>query len=78
MAQLGLHLNDFGTTLAYHMTIAQKRVFLNDISYVVRQAAAFRDYRNRGFKQSLQSHPFEQTIHNALLESSLSFLRKVN
>jgi hypothetical protein len=60
------------------MTLAQKKVFLNDVLYVLEQAKAFREYRERGFKQSLLSHPFEQTIHNALLESSLAFLRKVN
>ena len=51
------------------MTLAQRKVFLNDVLYVLQQAKAFREYRERGFKQSLLSHPFEQTIHNALLES---------
>ena len=60
------------------MNLAQKQTFIDDMHYVIRQAAAFRDYRSRGFKESLIEHPFERTIHNALLESSLAFLRKVN
>ena len=59
-------------------TFEQKKAFLNDIRYVLVQARALKDYFETGAKQSLIAHPFEQTIHNALVESSLSFLRKVN
>ena len=60
------------------MNLAQKKVFFRDISYVLEQAAALRDYMNAGHKASLQGHPFERVIDNALVESSLSFLRKAN
>lgn len=58
--------------------IDQQRTFLRDILYVLNQARAFRVYVDSGTKQQMQGHPFEQTIHNALLESSLAFLRKLN
>jgi len=60
------------------MTIRQKQTFLRDMCYVLRQAAAFRDYGRSGVEDSLIGHPFEPTLHNALLESSLAFLRKAN
>jgi hypothetical protein len=60
------------------MTTAQKQIFLTDIRYVFAQARAFHEYRKCGVDVLLKDHPFRQTIHNALLESSLSFLRKVN
>ena len=61
-----------------NMTLNEKRVFLGDIDYIMEQASAFSNYVALGYKAALASHPFEQTIHNALLESSLSFLRKLN
>ena len=60
------------------MTLAQQRTFLGDMQYVLTQATAFRDYRVQGHEKSFYGHPFRKTIHNALLESSLSFLRKIN
>jgi hypothetical protein len=61
------------------MTTAQKGVFLSDMRYVLRQARAYRDYENLGADKVLvPGNQLEQTIHDALLESSLSFLRKVN
>jgi hypothetical protein len=60
------------------MTPAQKRTFFVDARYIRDQAAAYRNYVKDGHKASLNGHRFEQTIHNALLESSLAFLRKAN
>jgi hypothetical protein len=60
------------------ITFEQKKAFLKDVRYVLAQARALKDYFETGAKASLIAHPFEQTIHNALVESSLSFLRKVN
>ena len=60
------------------LTLTQKKVFLRDMRYVLDHARAFKDYVGSGTKAALLGHPFEQTIHNALLESSLSFLRKIN
>jgi hypothetical protein len=56
----------------------QRKAFLADLEYILEQARAFRDYVRSGTKKELERHPFEQIIHNALLESSLSFLRKIN
>jgi hypothetical protein len=60
------------------MTLAQKRTFFVDACYIRDQAAAYRNYLKDGHKASLNGHRFEQTIRNALLESSLAFLRKAN
>ena len=60
------------------MTLAQKKTFLSDICYVMGHASAYHDYTSRGFRNLLLGHPFETTIHDALLESSLAFLRKIN
>ena len=60
------------------MTLEQKRVFLGDIMYVMNQAKAYREYVACGHQTSLLHHPFHREIHNALLESSLAFLRKLN
>jgi hypothetical protein len=65
-------------SLGLCMTTAQKRTFLSDVCYVLDQARAFREYRRSGAEAFLAAHPFRQTLHNALLESSLSFLRKIN
>jgi len=47
--------------------------------YVLQQARAFREYNRLCPSGYLGSgHPFETTVRNALIESSLSFLRKVN
>jgi|GEM_PF-2804632 len=59
------------------MTTEEKRVFFTDVSYVHVQAAAFRSYLTT-HRATLATHPFGQIIHNALLESSLAFLRKSN
>lgn len=60
------------------MTTDQKRIFLSDVDYVMAQAEAFHHYIRCGYQNSLAHHPFGPTIHNAILESSLSFLRKLN
>jgi hypothetical protein len=60
------------------MTPHQKRVFLSDVAYVMDQAEAFHRYLSLGYQTSLADHPFAPTIHNAILESALSFLRKLN
>lgn len=60
------------------MTLEQQKVFLEDIRYVLRQAQAYRDSVQCGYSLFLRDHKFGATIHNALLESSLAFLRKVN
>jgi hypothetical protein len=60
------------------MTLIQKKTFFSDICYVCQQAAAYRDYVRNGHQASLRGHPFQQVIENALLESSLTFLRKAN
>jgi hypothetical protein len=60
------------------MTTAQKKIFLTDVCYVLMQARAFHDYTVLGGLAIFAGHPLGQRIHNALLESSLSFLRKVN
>jgi hypothetical protein len=60
------------------MNLHQKRVFLCDVAYVVDQAEAFHRYVALGYQTSLADHPFASTIHNAILESALSFLRKLN
>jgi hypothetical protein len=60
------------------MTLDQKRTFFIDACYIRALAAAYRDYLKDGHKASLNGHRFEQTIHNALLEFSLGFLRKTN
>ena len=60
------------------MTSSQKKTFFTDVCYVCPQAAAYRDYVKNGHKASLRGHPFEGVIENALIESSLAFLRKAN
>ena len=60
------------------MTLTQKKTFFTDICYVCRQAAAYRDYVREGHQDSLRGHPFQGVIENALIESSLAFLRKAN
>lgn len=57
------------------LTLQQKKIFLSDVLYVLRQAQAYRDF---GKPVSATSTDEEKAIHNALLESSLSFLRKIN
>jgi hypothetical protein len=55
------------------LSLAQKRVFLSDILYVIEQAQAYSDFAVRG-----PTTKRELVVNNALLESSLGFLRKVN
>jgi hypothetical protein len=60
-------------------TFTERQRFLVDLSYVFDQAAAFRQFYATGADKCLSGHPVMlQTVHNALLESSLAFLRKIN
>ncbi len=67
-----------GRTSPTYMTPAQKKTFFNDVCYVIQQAKAYHDYTRDGHQASLRGHPFQQVIENAILESSLAFLRKAN
>src|SRR6266536_1323777 len=59
-------------------TFEDRRRFLVDLEYLFRQAAAFHEFYASGAANRLSGHPIFETVHNALLESSLSFLRKAN
>jgi hypothetical protein len=59
-------------------TFEDRRRFFGDLDYVFTQAAAFHDFYASGAANHLSRDPIFQTVHNALLESSLSFLRKAN
>ncbi len=59
-------------------TFEDRRRFLVDLEYVFSQAAAFHNFYASGAANRLSGHPIFEAVHNALLESSLSFLRKAN
>ena len=59
-------------------TFEEQRRFLRDLDYVFKQAAAFQEFYTSGADKCVSRHSMFWTIHNALLESSLSFLRKAN
>jgi hypothetical protein len=48
------------------------------MKYVMQQARAYRNYSESAVSEVLFHHPMGETVHNAMLESSLSFLRKIN
>ena len=56
----------------------ERQRFLTDLAYVFTQAAAFHDFYATGADKCLAGHPRRTTVYNALLESSLAFLRKAN
>jgi hypothetical protein len=56
----------------------ERQRFLRDLAYVFEQAKAFHQFYATGAHKCLSEHSMFQTVRNALLESSLSFLRKIN
>jgi hypothetical protein len=59
-------------------SFAERKRFLEDLDYVLKQAKAFGAYWQTNADALLEDHPIRQIIRNAVLESSLCFLRKVN
>jgi hypothetical protein len=56
----------------------ERKLFLDDLKYVLDQARAYHVYWQANADFLLANSPIRQTIQNAVLESSLCFLRKVN
>jgi hypothetical protein len=59
-------------------TFLERKLFLGDLKYVLDQAKACHEYLRTNADVLLANSPIRQTIQNAVLESSLCFLRKVN
>ena len=59
-------------------TFLERKLFLDDLKYVLDQASTYYEYWQTNADVLLANSPIRQTIQNAVLESSLCFLRKVN
>ncbi|SRR6266568_9135714 len=56
----------------------ERQRFLRGFAYVLEQANVFHQFYATGAHKCLSEHSMFKTVHNALLESSLAFLRKIN
>ena len=55
-----------------------KKSFLHDLIYVMQQAMLFQAYYSSCANEDLSDSKFQGLVHNAVLESSLGFMRKIN
>ena len=57
---------------------AVKIQFLSDLIYIMQQAMLFQAYYSSCANDDLSRSKLQGFVHNAILESSLSFIRKIN